>query len=123
MSDEIYINIGTTFQQPYQGQVIVNSQQPNIRNITGTYPANAQAPFTYQHRSPFTYQNNVSQQEPNIRDRQSPFTYVRQGRTPFTYRHPFTYARQGQTPYSYGCLLYTSPSPRDGLLSRMPSSA
>ena len=24
---------------------------------------------------------------------------------------------------SYSCLLYTSPSPRDGLLSRMPSSA
>ena len=24
---------------------------------------------------------------------------------------------------TYGCLLYTSPSPRDGLLSRMPSSA
>ena len=25
--------------------------------------------------------------------------------------------------FSYACLLYTSPSPRDGLLSRMPSSA
>ena len=25
--------------------------------------------------------------------------------------------------YAYTCLLYTSPSPRDGLLSRMPSSA
>ena len=25
--------------------------------------------------------------------------------------------------YPDGCLLYTSPSPRDGLLSRMPSSA
>ena len=25
--------------------------------------------------------------------------------------------------HSYNCLLYTSPSPRDGLLSRMPSSA
>ena len=25
--------------------------------------------------------------------------------------------------YGTGCLLYTSPSPRDGLLSRMPSSA
>ena len=25
--------------------------------------------------------------------------------------------------HSKGCLLYTSPSPRDGLLSRMPSSA
>ena len=26
-------------------------------------------------------------------------------------------------PEDYFCLLYTSPSPRDGLLSRMPSSA
>ena len=25
--------------------------------------------------------------------------------------------------FNYCCLLYTSPSPRDGLLSRMPSSA
>ena len=25
--------------------------------------------------------------------------------------------------FAYTCLLYTSPSPRDGLLSRMPSSA
>ena len=25
--------------------------------------------------------------------------------------------------FNEGCLLYTSPSPRDGLLSRMPSSA
>ena len=29
----------------------------------------------------------------------------------------------GGTPVYKGCLLYTSPSPRDGLLSRMPSSA
>ena len=27
------------------------------------------------------------------------------------------------TKRAYDCLLYTSPSPRDGLLSRMPSSA
>ena len=27
------------------------------------------------------------------------------------------------TEHPSGCLLYTSPSPRDGLLSRMPSSA
>ena len=31
----------------------------------------------------------------------------------------FRYARNGRK----HCLLYTSPSPRDGLLSRMPSSA
>ena len=30
--------------------------------------------------------------------------------------------RLNENPYA-GCLLYTSPSPRDGLLSRMPSSA
>ena len=29
----------------------------------------------------------------------------------------------GKSPNNYLCLLYTSPSPRDGLLSRMPSSA
>ena len=29
----------------------------------------------------------------------------------------------GDVVYTYDCLLYTSPSPRDGLLSRMPSSA
>ena len=31
--------------------------------------------------------------------------------------------RQGITTQFMSCLLYTSPSPRDGLLSRMPSSA
>ena len=32
-------------------------------------------------------------------------------------------SRITKTAHDYGCLLYTSPSPRDGLLSRMPSSA
>ena len=32
-------------------------------------------------------------------------------------------SRAGGTCLIRGCLLYTSPSPRDGLLSRMPSSA
>ena len=41
---------------------------------------------------------------------------------------PFSYMKGGEpTGYSINlcrhCLLYTSPSPRDGLLSRMPSSA
>ena len=31
--------------------------------------------------------------------------------------------RGGVSEESVTCLLYTSPSPRDGLLSRMPSSA
>ena len=37
------------------------------------------------------------------------------------YPHDPTY-RQAADPLE-SCLLYTSPSPRDGLLSRMPSSA
>ena len=30
---------------------------------------------------------------------------------------------EAKTVHDHDCLLYTSPSPRDGLLSRMPSSA
>ena len=33
------------------------------------------------------------------------------------------YGYDAVTPLSYFCLLYTSPSPRDATLSRMPSSA
>ena len=39
---------------------------------------------------------------------------------------PFLDHQVAEGKISYGlssCLLYTSPSPRDGLLSRMPSSA
>ena len=57
MADEIYINLGYTTQQPYQGQVTVNGQEPNIRAITGTTPANSQTPFPYSFQSPFTYQS------------------------------------------------------------------
>ena len=35
----------------------------------------------------------------------------------------FAWPRPGKTPVVYDCLLYTSPSPRDRSLSRMPSSA
>ena len=36
---------------------------------------------------------------------------------------PLDVAKSTGNVRSYVCLLYTSPSPRDGLLSRMPSSA
>ena len=35
----------------------------------------------------------------------------------------FSYYCDGKSDQPTDCLLYTSPSPRDGLLSRMPSSA
>ena len=49
---------------------------------------------------------------------ESPETYL----LPFV-RHNGGDARADLILESYDCLLYTSPSPRDGLLSRMPSSA
>ena len=36
---------------------------------------------------------------------------------------PFYVYSQATLTRHFSCLLYTSPSPRDGLLSRMPSSA
>ena len=42
---------------------------------------------------------------------------------PFTENRECDPAQRGFDPQISGCLLYTSPSPRDGLLSRMPSSA
>ena len=41
---------------------------------------------------------------------------------PVDRREPFGYVDEAGT-YSATCLLYTSPSPRDATLSRMPSSA
>ena len=40
-----------------------------------------------------------------------------------TQRLGFTMLESGAIFSVYGCLLYTSPSPRDATLSRMPSSA
>ena len=61
---------------------------------------------------------------------------VKRGMQPFAYNYSatsstiaaiegFEAAEAGGTldKEGYSCLLYTSPSPRDGLLSRMPSSA
>ena len=75
MADEIYINTGTSFQQPYQGQAVVNAQSPETKRTPARTPANARQPNTYQHRQPGTYRNPVSAQEPNIRNAQQPITY------------------------------------------------
>ena len=94
MADDIYINTGSEFQQPYQGQVIAQGQQPVSRQKAVPTIANSQTPFTNAEQSPFTYQNTVSAQEPNIRNAQQPFTYQRTGRSPFIYQHPSTYPTQ-----------------------------
>ena len=49
-----------------------------------------------------------------------PFRFVQKGYIQFNGKPDFRLQEQD---YYNRCLLYTSPSPRDGLLSRMPSSA
>ena len=51
--------------------------------------------------------------------------YVKNQTTQKTESNLVTFLSSGSVNYLYSiiCLLYTSPSPRDGLLSRMPSSA
>jgi hypothetical protein len=130
MSDEIYVNIGTSFQQPYQGQGLAQGRTPVIAQYIARKPANAQTPFTYQNRQPASARQPSSAQTPYIANRQTPsivqatanypyiasaqqsYPYIANaqtttqntGRTPVIYqatgRTPFTYARQGQTPYS-----------------------
>ena len=50
MSDEIYVNIGTSFQQPYQGQGLAQGRTPVIAQYIARQPANAQTPIQKRHR-------------------------------------------------------------------------
>lgn len=119
MADEIYINTGTTIQQPYQGQAIVTGTTPVIRQRIAQTPVIGRTPFTYSNRSPFTYQ--AIGRTPVPYQHQVPATYVGQGRQPVIYqsavpatyrnpvdaqqpyianaRQPSTYQNQIQTPY------------------------
>ena len=130
MSDEIYVNIGTSFQQPYQGQGLAQGRTPVIAQYIARQPANAQTPFTYQSRQPANARQPSSAQTPYIANRQIPsivqatanYPYIASAQQPYPYianaqttiqvtgrspviynatgRTPFTYARQGQTPYN-----------------------
>ena len=72
--------------------------------------------------SPYKSINGISQIDKIIDIDQSPI-----GRTPrsnpATYTGAFNHIRDWFAGLPEACLLYTSPSPRDATLSRMPSSA
>jgi hypothetical protein len=115
MSEEIFVNTGTSFQQPYIARQPASGRTPAIGTVEARTPTNVQTPFTYSNRTPFTYRNPVNGQQPYIAQGRQPGTYARQGQTPITYRNPVngqqpyiaqgrqpgTYARQGQTPFTY----------------------
>ena len=121
MSEEIYINNGTSFQQPYIARNTVNSQTPVIGQTPSQQPTVGRSPFTYQERAPATYRNPVNyripyianatgttpvianSQSPYIANAQQPARAAVGYRVPFTYqnRQPATYRHTGRTPFTY----------------------
>ena len=121
MSEEIYINNGTSFQQPYIARNTVNSQTPVIGQTPSQQPTVGRSPFTYQERAPSTYRNPVNYRIPYIANATgttpviatSQTPYIAQARqparaavgyrVPFTYqnRQPATYRHTGRTPFTY----------------------
>ena len=101
MSDEIYINIGTTLQQPYQGQVPANAQSNEVKQAVRQISVNAQTTYRSPSQTPTTYRNPVNGQLLVQDARQpSPFTYQNQQQnpfqSPFTYQQPAIYNHQNQ---------------------------
>ena len=111
MADEIYINHGTTFQQPYQGQRPVNVQNPFNRQTTVQAVRQTQQPYTFNDNQPYTYSVPVNAQNPFIRQQPFPFTSQATGQAPFTYQfqspspfiadQPYIVTYQAQQPVTY----------------------
>lgn len=106
MSDEIYINIGSTIQQPYQGQTPASAQSNETKQIVKRTPASSQTSYRSPSQTPSTYRSPVAGQQPltNV-NKQTPFTYQAQSQSPFTYQvtyqHPAIYSyRQPSTTQS-----------------------
>ena len=117
MSDEIYINTGTSFQQQYTARQPAIGTAPTIENKDAQGNTNVQTPFTFQARSPVIYQSTVNVQTPYQANSQSPADFSANAQsqlsvnaqTPFPYiaNKQVTYQHQADTQTTY-CLLYTS---------------
>ena len=97
-----------------EGKNLANFGSPYNRGLEGT-PTDLNAPAKYKIDKGFYDSPEYKNMDTNRAAGQA-----------FTYSPYFGMASSGAISYTdeaYRCLLYTSPSPRDGLLSRMPSSA
>ena len=89
-----------------------NSSNSGSQSLASTYPIEESE---YQERIEENIQNEGWGQLVPVNPGQGYHSFNLQGDAPITFgRHP---------DLNYVCLLYTSPSPRDATLSRMPSSA
>lgn len=120
MADEIYINIGSSFQQPYQGQTPTQAQSAETKQIVKQQPASSQTLYQSPSQTPTTYRVPVNAQTDVDARQPNPFTYDAQAQidyqSPFRspsitqveaqqpspyiaqseYQSPFTYQQEGQ---------------------------
>ena len=103
MSEEIFLNTGTSFQQPYIARQPAIGTTPAIGTVTARTPTNVQTPFTYSNRSPFTYQANRNAQSPYIANAQQPYPYIASNQTPYiaSAQQPYPYIANARQPYPY----------------------
>tara|TARA_S200000501_G_scaffold91725_1_gene85133 strand:- start:9928 stop:11319 length:1392 start_codon:yes stop_codon:yes gene_type:complete len=101
MSEKIYVNTGSTFQQAFNDRSPRSAQQPYIANAQTPYIANSQTPFTYSNRQPAKYQNPTSAQQPYIANAQQPYPYIANARQPYiaSAQQPYPYIASAQNPY------------------------
>jgi hypothetical protein len=101
MAEEIYINTGGSFQQPYNARTPGNAQTTAQGRTPFTYIAQGRSPFTYQNRSPFTYIAQGQAQNPYIANAQQPYAYQANAQTPYiaNAQQPYPYIANAQQPY------------------------
>ena len=103
MSDEIFINTGTSIQQPFNQRNPAQGTQPAVAQRVAQQPAITQQPFTYTNRSPFTYRHPADARQPYIANARQPYPYIANAQTPFiaNTRQPYPYIANAQQPYPY----------------------
>jgi len=135
MADEIYINIGSSFQQPYQGQTPTQAQSAEVKQIVKRTPANSQFPYQSPSQTPTTYRNPVNRQTDINAQESNPFTFDAQQQidyqspfrspsitqveaqqpSPYIVQVPFTY------PFTYQQNVQTSVNNQTSVRTQQPS--
>ena len=103
MSEEIYINTGTSFQQQYTARQPAIGTAPITAQYDAQGNASSQTPFTYTARTPYTFRSPVNSQTPYIASGQQPYPYIANSQTPYpaSAQQPYPYPASAQQPYPY----------------------
>ena len=103
MADEIYINIGSSFQQPYQGQTPTQAQSSEVKQIVKQQSVNSQTPYQSPSQTPTTYRNPVNAQTDINAQESNPFTFSAQSQIEYQspYRSPSITQVEAQQPSPY----------------------